>query len=86
MTETLQAHAIDLTKCVECPYGADRATPPEAKTAQCTHPKRMAGERLEVELEAPPPSTCPHRERLTVLRVIVPAPNRRQRRHLRSVH
>ncbi len=86
MTETLQAHAIDITRCVECPYGADSATQPEAKTAQCTHPLRMAGEQLKVALEQPPPANCPHRAKMTVLRVIVPPLKRRERRHLRSMH
>ena len=80
-----EAHAIDIEKCVECPYGADSATSPEAKTAMCTHPLRLAIEVLEVLLHAPPPATCPHREKWTVMRVTVPVPTRKQRRHLRSV-
>ena len=82
------AHAIDITKCNECPYGPDSATMPEAKTTQCKHPLRLIGENLEVTIDAPPPATCPHREKLTVLRVIVPFPVRRprQRRNVQELH
>jgi len=86
LPEVIQAHAIDIEKCVECPYGADASTPPEATTTQCKHPLRLAGEQLEVSLAAPPPATCPHRAKMTVLRVTVPPMNRRKRRHLRAMH
>ncbi len=77
-----EAHAIDIERCCECPYGANSSTQPEAKTGQCSHPLRMAAEKLEIALEEPPPASCPHRVKLTVLRVTVPALDRKQRRHL----
>lgn len=85
MVETIQAHAIDIHTCGECPYGPHDGTSPEAKTTMCSHPKRLAIEMIEVMIQEPPPKTCPHREIMTILRVVVPPPNRKQRRHLRSL-
>jgi hypothetical protein len=85
MPEVITAHAIDIHTCGECPYGPHDGTSPEAKTTMCSHPKRLSIELLEVVIKDPPPATCPHREQMTVLRVVVPVPNRKQRRHLRAL-
>ncbi len=80
-----EAHAIDIERCSECPFGADSATMPEQKTGQCSHPNIMVGARLDVLLDDPPPFSCPLRPKLTVLRVTVP-PHPQRNRHLRGMH
>ena len=85
-TPPTQAHAIDIEKCEECPYCGYKQMQPEDKTAQCTHPNRLAFEQLQVAVEEAPPKSCPHRVKLTVLRVTAPVATRRTRRHLKRAH
>lgn len=63
-----EAHAIDITKCIECPYCGTPS--PEQKRAPCQHPLRLVFE-TSVELEDVPPKMCPIRTKLTVLRIVM---------------
>jgi len=62
-----EAYAVDIERCTECPFvythtKSDKAVP-------CTHPLRLAVERLQVHPFKRPPKHCPLRSKLTVLRV-----------------
>ncbi len=83
MTQQIQAHAIDIEKCTECPYVSEHTR--DTQTAQCTHPLRMGFEQLAVHVHAAPPKHCPHRAQMTLLRVTSPVPSRKERRHLKAV-
>ena len=75
---SINAHAIHIHQCVECPFVGEPE--PEQKLEQCTHPDRSLGDDLAVELEAPPPPTCPMRAKPVLLLIAVPPETRAQRR------
>lgn len=63
----MNAHAIDIERCTECPLL--QAHDKTDRTARCEHPGMLAIEQLLVDPWAKPPKACPLRELPALLRV-----------------
>ena len=66
----VEAHAVDITRCTECPYVSEHKQ--GDRRAACTHPSRMIYDKFTVAWNEAPPVSCPHRAKPTLLRVIAP--------------
>jgi hypothetical protein len=52
-----EAHAVDIERCTECPFV--EAHTKSDHDVPCTHPLRLAIERLHVDPWRKPPKHCP---------------------------